>query len=121
MLPCIMILDMYSEHNPVITPITNVAKIIKPSSEDTFFKALFSPSSDLIKINFARNVSLMGPQRAFPTVVITVVTKIQVSLSIETPKYLAENVNVTIEIKILIILNIKSKIVILDMLFSAIK
>ena len=50
-----------------------------------------------MKINFARNVSLTGPQRAEPNVIIKAVTNTHISRSILTPKNLAESIRDTID------------------------
>ena len=51
-------------------------------------------------MNLALKVSLIGPHTAEHTVTKNVVTNIQTSLSMLTPKYFAENINVTTDIDI---------------------
>ena len=55
----------------------------------------------IIKINFVRNVSLIGPQTAEFTVAIKAETKIHTSRPILIPKNFAANTNVITDIPVL--------------------
>lgn len=84
-----------------------VTTTIKPISEAVFCNAICSPSCLRININFALKVSLTGPHTAEHIVTKNVVANIQTSLSMLTPKYFAENINVTTDIDIRKIRRIK--------------
>jgi len=82
--------DMSSGFHNTIATISIVMPFVSNNNERVLARATASPCSSLKKINLALKVSFIGPQSAISSKRKTLIASSQISLSMLTPKYLAE-------------------------------